>query len=243
MLVEEKKIGRLEVLYLEEKPHAADGPFLLEERRLIDAIAGLLGKFIEERRIKEELEQQRRRLDYVQKIMKAEEKEIATKSEIPEKKPDWEVILDLLVKTDPRTLLRITRKMTYFLYRIENEKVTALLNRIAPSIDSDSSAVDWRGIHMPNQRQNLDDLVTIQKEVFEIAKECIPAEDISNLFASWMKQDKARPLLLQSQKTGIPLVEIAGELNRFFDQPDAELAISPEDQMSIKTALIRTVFH
>ena len=242
ILIEEKKIGRLEVAYLEEKPHAADGPFLLEERRLIDAIASLLGKFIEERRIKEELEQQRKRLDYVQKIMKAEEKEIAAISKTPEKKPDWEVILDLLVKTDPRTLLRMTRKMTYFLYRIENEKVTALLNRIAPLIDSDSSAVDLRGIHMPNQRQNPDDLVTIQKEIFEIAKECIPAEDISNLFANWMKQDKARPLLLQSQKTGIPLVEIAGELNRFFDQPDAELAISPEDQMSIKTALIQRFF-
>jgi hypothetical protein len=63
IVVEEKKIGRLEVAYLEEKPHAAEGSFLLEERRLIDAIASLLGKFIEERRIKEELEQQRKRLD------------------------------------------------------------------------------------------------------------------------------------------------------------------------------------
>jgi predicted nucleotidyltransferase len=242
LVIDEKKIGALEIYYLEEKPITDEGPFLKEERRLIDAISGVIGKFIEERRIKEELDQQRRRLDLVEKIMKAEEKEAEVKSKIPEKKHDWEVILDLLVKTDPRTLLRITRKMTYYLYRIENEKVTNLLNKIAPSIDSDSSAIDWRGIHMPNQRQDLDALVTIQKEIFEIAKESIPAEDISNLFANWMKQDKARPLLLQSQKTGIPLVEIAAELNRFFDQPDAEITISPEDQMSIKTALIRRFF-
>jgi len=242
LVVDEKKIGVLEVHYLEEKPPADEGPFLLEERRLIDAISNVIGKFIEERHIKEELEQQRRRLDQVQKIMKAEEKEAATKAKAPEIKHDWEVILDLLVKTDPRTLLRLTRKMTYYLYRIENEKVTNLLNRIAPSSDSDSSAVNWRGISMPNQRQDLDALVTIQREVFEIAKECIPADVISDLFANWMKQDKARPLLLQSQKTGIPLVEIAGELNRFFDQPDAEGAISPEDQMSIKTALVRRFF-
>jgi predicted nucleotidyltransferase len=242
LVIDEKKIGALEIYYLEEKPITDEGPFLREERRLIDAISGVVGKFIEERRIKEELDQQRRRLDLVEKIMKAEEKEAEVKSKIPEKKHDWEVILDLLVKTDPRTLLRITRKMTYYLYRIENEKVTNLLNKIAPSIDSDSSAIDWRGIHMPNQRQDLDALVTIQKEIFEIAKESIPAEDISNLFANWMKQDKARPLLLQSQKTGIPLVEIAAELNRFFDQPDAEITISPEDQMSIKTALIRRFF-
>jgi len=242
LVIAEKKIGTLEVYYLDEKPFSDEGPFLKEERRLIDAISEVVGKFIEERRIKEELDQQRRRLDLVEKIMKAEEKEAEVKSKIPEKKHDWEVILDLLAKTDPRTLLRITRKMTYYLYRIENEKVTNLLNKIAPSIDSDSSAIDWRGIHMPNQRQDLDALVTIQKEIFEIAKESIPAEDISNLFANWMKQDKARPLLLQSQKTGIPLVEIAAELNRFFDQPDAEITISPEDQMSIKTALIRRFF-
>jgi predicted nucleotidyltransferase len=242
LVVDEKKIGTLEIYYLEEKPITDEGAFLKEERRLIDAISAVVGKFIEERRIKEELDQQRRRLDLVEKIMKAEEKETEVKSKIPEKKHDWEVILDMLVKTDPRTLLRITRKMTYYLYRIENEKVTNLLNKIAPSIDSDSSAIDWRGIHMPNQRQDLDSIVTIQKEIFEIAKASIPAEDISNLFANWMKQDKARPLLLQSQKTGIPLVEIAAELNRFFDQPDAEITISPEDQMSIKTALIRRFF-
>ena len=242
LVIDEKKIGTLEIYYLEEKPISDEGPFLKEERRLIDAISAVVGKFIEERRIKEELDQQRRRLDLVEKIMKAEEKEAEVKSKIPEKKHDWEVILDLLVKTDPRTLLRITRKMTYYLYRIENEKVTNLLNKIAPSIDSDSSAIDWRGIHMPNQRQDLDALVNLQKEIFEIAKASIPAEDISNLFANWMKQDKARPLLLQSQKTGIPLVEIAAELNRFFDQPDAETTISPEDQMSIKTALIRRFF-
>lgn len=242
IIVDEKKIGVLEVHYLEEKPQASEGPFLLEERRLIDGIASVVGKFIEERHIKEELEQQRRRLDYVQKIMRAEEKEAASKTKVPEKKQDWEVILDLLVKTDPRTLLRITRKMTYYLYRIENEKVTNLLNKIAPAMDSDSSAVDWHHVNMPNQRQDLDALVTIQKQVFEIAKESIPSEVISNLFANWMKQDKARPLLLQSQKTGIPLVEIAAELSRFFDQPDAETSISPEDQMSIKTALIRRFF-
>jgi len=242
IVVDEKKIGVLEVAYLEEKPQVSEGPFLLEERRLIDGIASVVGKFIEERHIKEELEQQRRRLDYVQKIMRAEEKEASTKAKVPEKKQDWEVILDLLVKTDPRTLLRITRKMTYYLYRIENEKVTNLLNKIAPAMDSDSSAVDWHSVNMPNQRQDLDALVTIQKQVFEIAKESIPSEVISNLFANWMKQDKARPLLLQSQKTGIPLVEIAAELSRFFDQPDAETSISPEDQMSIKTALIRRFF-
>ncbi|MCU0850800.1 MAG: nucleotidyltransferase domain-containing protein [Candidatus Thermoplasmatota archaeon] len=240
IVVDEKKIGVLEVFYLEEQPQANEGPFLTEERKLIDAISDLLSKFIEERRIKEELERQRQKLDYVEKMMKAEG-DTTLRFRSQEKKQDWEVILDLLAKTDPRTLLRLTRKMAYHLYRMENEKITNLLNKISP-VDNDSAAINWRNVNTPNQREELNTFLTIQKQVFEIAKDSIPADVISTLFANWMKQDKARPLLLMSQKTGIPLVEITAELNRFFDQEDVESSISPEDKMSIKTALIRRFF-
>jgi pyruvate,water dikinase len=240
IIVDEKKIGVLEIYYLEEYPPANEGPFLTEERKLIDAIADLLSKFIEERRIKEELERQRQKLDYVEKMMKAEG-DLSGKLRDHEKKQDWEVILDLLAKTDPRTLLRLTRKMAYHLYRLENEKITNLLNKIYPD-DSDSAAVNWRGVNLPNPREDLTTFLSIQKQVFEIAKESIPADVISTLFANWMKQDKARPLLLMSQKSGIPLVEIAAELSRFFEQEDIDTNISPEDKMSIKTALIRRFF-
>ncbi|MEM0492602.1 MAG: PEP/pyruvate-binding domain-containing protein, partial [Candidatus Thermoplasmatota archaeon] len=237
IVVNDKKTGVLEICCLENKPIAYEGPFLLEERRLIDAVADLLGKFIEESSIREELESQRRRLDYVERIIKSDE-EVGP---VTEKKHDWEVILDLLAKTDPRTLLRLTRKMTYYLYRMENEKIVELLNSITPP-DSDSSIIDWRRFSMPNPKHDLNMFLSVQKQVFNIAKESIPPDVISSLFANWMKQDKTRPLLLTSQKTGIPLVEITAELKRFFDQEDIESAISPEDEMSIKTALIRRFF-
>ena len=56
LAVDEKKIGVLKCSISKNNPQANEGPFLTEERKLIDAIADLLGKFIEERRIKEELE-------------------------------------------------------------------------------------------------------------------------------------------------------------------------------------------
>ena len=55
IILDDKKIGVLEVYYLEEKPRLDEGPFLIEERRLIDAISDLLGKYIGESRIKEAL--------------------------------------------------------------------------------------------------------------------------------------------------------------------------------------------
>jgi len=242
IVVDEEKIGQLEVYYLEKKPQGDEGPFLIEERRLLDAISDLIGQFIGERQIREELKHQRKKLDTAENNKLTGVKKSLLEEDTTEKKHDWEVILDLLTKTDPRTLLRITRKMMYYLYsRIENEKIITLLNKLTP-VEKDSTAVEWRGINMPNLRQDLDSFINLQKQVFEIAKESIPSEVISNLFENWMKQDKARPLLLSSQRTGIPLAEITDELIRFFDQEDTKTAMSPEDEMSIKTALVRRFF-
>ena len=47
------RIGTLEVCYLEEKPEMEEGPFLKEERNLINAIAEQSGRSVEHKRIEE----------------------------------------------------------------------------------------------------------------------------------------------------------------------------------------------
>ncbi len=229
-----KKIGTLEVYYLKEKPEIDEGPFLIDERRLIDTIADLLGTLVSEAHVREQLTR-------AEKMIKSGRKTKRKQLDDVEQKQDWEVIIDLLIKTDPRTLLRLTRKMVYCLYRYENEKITALLGKLCP-VDRNAASSQWCGINMPNPRQDLESLKHVQKQIFEIAKESIPPEEISSMFQEWMKQDKARPLLLSSQKPGIPLVEITDELNRFFEQEDVETTLASEDKISIKTALIRRFF-
>jgi pyruvate, water dikinase len=229
IIKDKKKIGHIEVAYLEKKPKADEGPFLNDERRLIDAIANQIGKYAGEKEIKF-------RLDEAEKIISSSENGNG-KTE----KQDWEVIIDLLIRTDPRTLLRLTRKMVYYLYRYENEKITMLLGSICP-VDRNAAESQWCGINMPNPRQNLESLKYIQKQIFEMAKESFSADEISRMFHDWLKQDKARPLLLSSQKIGISLGDITDELNRFFDQEDVEKTLAPEDKISIRTALISRFF-
>jgi len=53
--VDGKRIGTLEVYYLEEKPECEEGPFLKGERDLLNALAGRLGKTIQRRRTEEDL--------------------------------------------------------------------------------------------------------------------------------------------------------------------------------------------
>ena len=234
IISDDKKVGNLEVYYLEERPEIDEGPFLVDERRLIDAIADLLGNYVSESNIKQELEEQRKKLNNFQKTLTGE-------PVLEDTKKDWEVIIDLLLKTDPRSLLRITRKMVYYLYRYENEKITNLLGNICP-VDRNAAESQWCGINMPNPRQDLESLKHIQKQIFEMAKENLTDEEISNMFKDWLRQDKARPLLLTSQKPGMPLAEITEELNRFFENEDVEKILSPEDKTTIRTALIRRFF-
>jgi PAS domain S-box-containing protein len=58
--------GMIEVYYLEEKPAAYEGPFLAEERRLLDALAQRLGRIAE--RIKGEQELRRER-DFAESLI------------------------------------------------------------------------------------------------------------------------------------------------------------------------------
>ena len=58
VLVNGKRKGIVEVCYLEEKPEVYEGPFLKEERELLDTLAEQLGLFIEHKLAEQKIQQQ-----------------------------------------------------------------------------------------------------------------------------------------------------------------------------------------
>ena len=48
-------VGEVDVCYLEARPESDEGPFLKEERHLIDAVGDLLGRIVEKRRVEEQM--------------------------------------------------------------------------------------------------------------------------------------------------------------------------------------------
>ena len=57
IIVHGRKIGELEIYYLKKREKEDEGPFLKEERHLINSIAQLLSQFIERKRIENALQQ------------------------------------------------------------------------------------------------------------------------------------------------------------------------------------------
>ena len=63
IIVHGNRVGILEVCYLEERPTTNEGPFLKEERSLIDGIAERLGKIIERKQVEEALQKAHHELE------------------------------------------------------------------------------------------------------------------------------------------------------------------------------------
>lgn len=229
-----QKYGHIEIAYLEERPASDIGPFLAEEQKLLEAVTEILGTFIEQVELEAELDQQKSQL----KTLVAQHTLDFDKGSEHKKKPEWRILLDFLVKTDPQLLFRVTRKMLYALSKNQNESIDTLMMRLkCPSGDADPT--QWCGINAPNPRMDVETLKQVQSRVFDIAAATLPPKEIEGLLTLWLKQDKAMPLILASHKRGITLREISEEFKRFKEQAREGLTLSPEDDKAVRTNLIR----
>lgn len=64
------KIGVLEIYYLEEKPEAQEGPFLSDERIILDTVAAELGGYLERKDMERILHQQYRELELYASLLR-----------------------------------------------------------------------------------------------------------------------------------------------------------------------------
>lgn len=69
IIVHGKPIGSIEVCLLEERPESDEGPFLKEERNLLNAISGRLGRIIEHRRGEETLKEYQKAVESSQEMI------------------------------------------------------------------------------------------------------------------------------------------------------------------------------
>ena len=65
-----KVIGSLDICYLEERPDAEEGPFLVDERSLLETVAAELGSYLNHKRLERLQNQQRRELELYASLLR-----------------------------------------------------------------------------------------------------------------------------------------------------------------------------
>jgi pyruvate, water dikinase len=214
--VQGEVVGTLEVFYRDERPASDEGPFLKEERRLLDAVAERLGQLLLERRLLDALHDRR---------------EDGTPSEPG---GEWRIIVDFLRQTDPRHLVRISRRMINYLCWNGVAAAQDLLPHFAGGrdpIESDENR--------PSPRRSAELLLGVADEAFRLAAGHLSAAEIRSCIQKWIRDDKADFLLRAAENPGTSTAELAQALARFHDSHLDDRQLSRTVQVELRVSLAR----
>ena len=211
LVVHGHAIGSIEIYYTQAMPEAAEGPFLAEERKLIDTIAERVSEYVAQRQAPR----------------------VAKVAGASGRGAEWRVIVDFLRKTDPALVSRLGRRMLNYLSWDGILDAQALLQRAAAALAESGMADENR----PIDRRNLPppDAMT---EAFDVAARHLSGDEIVNCIEKWIKDDKSSFLIEAVERQHTSLAEIQHALDRYesFAAPDRELSGAVQKGLRVSLA-------
>ncbi|MCK5087632.1 MAG: hypothetical protein KAQ90_08925, partial [Melioribacteraceae bacterium] len=212
--MQESNVGKICVLYSEERPIIDEGPFLKEERKLIENIAEQFGLFLLHQKLRKVFEEQ----DFERKDTKRE----------------WEIVLDMLERTDPKLLVRISRKMINFLCW---SGIKEAENLFTPIYKENKKLLN--NDNRPYQGKEKDNPLLTSYKIFKVAGKHLNEEAILSNIQKWIREDKTRFFVEILENTGSSVVEISNAIERFHHLSTQGLKLSDTRRTSFRVALIR----
>jgi len=215
-------VGTLEVSYRRMMPPEDEGPFLKEERRLIDFIADRLGNCVTHRQLMEGMRDWR-----------------STEHALTHNTmQDWTVIIDLLRRTDQALLLRIARKMINHLCWSGVKDADVLLQNFGgPGQPAQPDPL--LEINRPRRVDNGPRAETLVDEAFRLAAVHLSDAEIVACIHKWMKQDRASFLVNTLENYHTSLAEVGDALQRYEHATHGEVELSPSTMSGLRVSLIR----
>jgi len=204
-------LGSLEVFYTEPRPGADEGPFLREERKLLDTLADRVASFL------------------------AQREERSASASDGERRAGWWVILEFLRQTDRVLLGRLGRKMINHLCWSGAEEAETLLRRIAPSLGGTEEGEENRPL--PRRVPAADAETT--EAAFRIAPRHLADDEILALIEGWIREEKTTYLKDAVERSDTPLPELVDALQRFRQGGIEESDLSLATQMGLRASLTR----
>lgn len=217
IFVQNEIVGQIKICYTEERPPADEGPFLKEERKLINTVAEQFGFYI--------LHQQLRQVFQEQKKAGSEDK------------GEWDIILDLLKRTDPGLLMRISRKMINYLDWKGIKEAEQLLKKFGPAYRRGSQSDSNR----PYQQGTTDTTLSASDDVFAIASRHLSRDEILENTQKWIKEERSGFLVNTLVNPGSSLSEISSAVERYHHLASQGIELTPSREVWFRAAIIRRV--
>jgi len=208
-----QNLGALAVGYTEERPAADEGPFLREERKLLETLADRVAGFV----IQHE--------GFPAQSLAATDPQQA----------GWWVILEFLRHTDRILLGRLGRKMVNHLCWRGVAEAEELLRGLAPTTPSGEPVDENRPL--PRRRPVADAETT--EEAFRIAPQHLPDAEILRLIESWIREEKTTFLKHAVERSDTPLPELVDAIQRFRQGGIEERELSVATQVGLRASLAR----
>ena len=97
-------------------------------------------------------------------------------------------ILDLLKRTDPSLLMRLSRRMVNFLSWNNVKEAERLMELIVPTYQEDSEFIDP---NRPYPGPTDSNFLSLADEIFSIAGKSLSQDVILNNIQNWIKEDRS----------------------------------------------------
>jgi predicted nucleotidyltransferase len=214
-------IGTIEVVYTEQMPQADEGPFLKEERKLLETIADRIGSCITHRRLTETMH----------RMLDAEHSK-------PHDGHEWSAILDLLRRTDQSLLMRVARKMVNHLCWSGIREAGHLLQHFSPHESTVEAEVFFESNH-PREKNSTPTATDLSDQVFDLAAEHLSDEEIISCVHAWIKQDRASFLVNTLENHHTAISEVADAIQRYQHAGHGEVELSHSTRKGLLVALVR----
>ncbi len=225
IVVQSKQVGSVDVYYTDERPPADEGPFLKEERKLIDTIAESMGHYLLHRKLRDMFQDwQEARTDLTER-----------------RKGEWRIILDLLQRTDKSLFTRISRKMMNYLSWHGIEEAQKLLAKFGAG--QNSNIDDFFGeVNRPMHKTLPDKMFQPSEKIFKIASDNLSDNQILIIIQKWIREDKSSFLIRALEKQDSSLADIADAITRYYHLAPEGLELSDATKNALNVSLIRRFF-
>ncbi len=221
IVVQDKKVGEINVYYTQEMPKADEGPFLKEETKLLETIVDRLSHFIMYSRMKTVFQ----------------EYQSGKKDIIEHKASEWQVALNFLRQTDNNLFSSLSRRMLNHLCWSGIDEAEQLLQDSGEGIRKEEVELAYDE-NRPNHKRVLSFSEKLSDETFRIASKYLTSEQILSNIQKWIQEERLS-FLVQVANRNLPLAEVVDAIRRYHHIAPEGIELPPASKRGVQVSLIR----